>query len=56
MRSFITDEDKNSGTDAGGDVGRNETNCPKCGGNDIGWGEGTAMNGCTHQLDDREDG
>ena len=56
MRSLITEEEKNSGTDAGGDVGRDETNCPKFCDNDIGWGEGPAMNGCAHQLDDREDG
>ena len=57
MRSLITEEDKSSGTDAGGDVGCNETNnCPKFCDNDIGWGEGPAMNGCAHQLDDREDG
>ena len=57
MRSLITEEDKSSGTDAGGVVGRDETNnCPKFCDNDIGWGEGPAMNGCAHQLDDREDG
>ena len=56
MWSFIEEEDKNSGTDAGGVVGQDETNCPKFCDNDIDWGEGTAMNGCAHKLDDGEDG
>ena len=58
LQSLNGEEDKNSGTDVGGGAGLAETNCrPKFSDNDVpDCGEGTAMNGCAPQLDEREDG